>query len=312
MKPYRSYSDYFRRLLGGRVQKLSVDAGFDCPNRDGTLGRGGCSFCINGAFTPSYCTPRKSITRQLDEGIAFHERRYRSAEGRYLAYFQAYSNTYGPLERLKACYEEALGHPGVEGLVIGTRPDCVDDEKLDYLARLAEHHYVAVEYGVESTSDETLRAVNRGHDFATAARAIEATHLRGIHTGAHFILGFPGEEDDFLIAQTDRINALALDTVKFHQLQIFRGTPMADQWDADPARFRFRTLDEYLDLMVEILRRLRPDLVVERFASEAPPRYHYGPNWGLIRNETLWQRLEKRLQEKNACQGDFFHTFVTC
>ena len=133
----------------------------------------------------------------VGRGIAFHERRYRSAEGRYLAYFQAYSNTYGPLERLKACYEEALGHPGVEGLVIGTRPDCVDDEKLDYLARLAEHHYVAVEYGVESTSDETLRAVNRGHDFATAARAIEATHLRGIHTGAHFILGVSGRGGGF-------------------------------------------------------------------------------------------------------------------
>lgn len=309
---YLSYSDYLKRLLGGRVQKLSVDAGFDCPNRDGTLGRGGCTFCVNGAFTPSYCTPRKSITEQLDEGIAFHARRYRSAAGRYLAYFQAYSNTYGPLERLTACCEEALRHPGVEGVIVGTRPDCVDDEKLDYLARLAERHYVAVEYGVESTSDETLRAVNRGHDFATAVRAIATTHERGIHTGAHFILGLPGEEDDFLIAQTGRINALALDTVKFHQLQIFRGTPMAAQWDAEPERFRFRTLDEYLDLMVEILRRLRPDLVVERFASEAPPRYHYGPNWGLIRNETLWQRLEKRLQEKNARQGDFFHTFAVC
>lgn len=307
---YYSYADYFRRTLGGRVQKLSVDAGFSCPNRDGTLGRGGCTFCINGAFTPSYCQPQKSITRQLEEGIEFHARRYRSAAGRYLAYFQAYSNTYGPLERLQACYEEALAHPGVEGIIIGTRPDCVDDEKLDYLARLAERCYVAVEYGVESTSDETLRAVNRGHDFTAAQRAVEAAHRRGIRTGAHFILGFPGEEDDFLIAQTERINALPLDTVKFHQLQIFRGTAMADAYDADPGRFRFRTLDEYLDLVVEILRRLRPDLAVERFASEAPPRYHYGPNWGLIRNETLWQRLEKRLQEKNVRQGDFFHTFA--
>lgn len=308
---YYSYADYFRRVLGGRVQKLSVDAGFSCPNRDGTLGYGGCTFCVNGAFTPSYCAPQKSITRQLDEGIEFHSRRYRSAGGRYIAYFQAYSNTYGPLERLQACYEEALRHPGVEGIIVGTRPDCVDDEKLDYLARLAERWYVAVEYGVESTSDETLRVVNRGHDFAAARRAIEAAHRRGIHTGAHFILGFPGEEDDFLIAQTGRINALPLDTVKFHQLQIFRGTAMAREWDADPGRFRFRTLDEYLDLMVEILRRLRPDLAVERFASEAPPRYHYGPNWGLIRNETLWQRLERRLQEKKVRQGDFFRTFVT-
>lgn len=308
-RPYRSYSDYFRELFGGRVQKLSVDAGFSCPNRDGTLGEGGCTFCINGAFTPSYCTPQKSIRQQLEEGIEFHRRRYHKAR-RYLAYFQAYSNTYGPPERLKACCEEALACPEVEGLVIGTRPDCVDDEKLDYLAGLAGRRYVAVEYGVESTCDATLRAVNRGHDFAAARRAIEATARRGIHTGAHFILGLPGEEEEFLLRQTETINALPLDTVKFHQLQIFRGTAMAREYDADPSRFRFRTLEEYFDLVVEILRRLRPDLVVERFAGEAPPRYHYGPNWGLVRNETLWTMLEKRMRARGAHQGDFFHTFA--
>ena len=302
---FNSYAGYFRRLFGDRVQKLSVDAGFTCPNRDGTVGRGGCTFCINGAFTPSYCTPAKSITQQIDEGIEFHRNRYRTAR-HYLVYFQSYSNTYAPRERLKAVYDEALRHPDVVGIVIGTRPDCVDEEKLDYLAGLARDRYVAVEYGIESTSDATLRAVNRGHDFAAAERAVRMTAERGLAVGGHFILGLPGETDDMLLAQTARINALPLTTVKFHQLQVFRGTPMAAEYDADPARFRFWEIGEYLDLIVEILRRLRPDLVVERFASEAPPRYHYGRNWGLVRNEQLWAMLEKRLEERNAYQGEIF------
>lgn len=304
-RPYHSYAGYFRRLFGGRVQKLSVDAGFSCPNRDGTIARGGCTFCNNGAFTPSYCVPSKSIRQQIDEGIEFHRRRYRGAS-RYLVYFQAFSNTHAPLGRLREVFGQALAHPDVAGIVVGTRPDCVDEEKLDYLAGLARDRYVAVEYGIESTSDETLRAVNRGHDFETARRAVAQTAERGLPVGAHFILGLPGESDEMLVAQTGRINALPLTTVKFHQLQIFRDTPMAAQYDADPGRFRFWTLDEYVALFVEILRRLRPSLVVERFASEAPPRYHYGPNWGLVRNERLWAMLEKRLAETGARQGELY------
>ena len=287
------------------MQKLSVDAGFTCPNRDGRLSTGGCTFCNNGAFTPSYCTPSKGIRQQIDEGIEFHRNRYRTAQ-RYLVYFQSYSNTYAPLERLRALYGEALSHPDVAGIVIGTRPDCVDGRKLDFLAELARERYVAVEYGIESTFDATLRAVNRGHDFACAERAVAMTAERGLAVGAHFILGLPGETDAMLLEQTARINALPLTTVKFHQLQVFRGTAMAAEYDADPSRFRFWTLDEYLDLFVEILRRLRPDLVVERFASEAPPRYHYGRNWGLIRNEQLLALLEKRLARRDAYQGEFF------
>ena len=306
---FNSYAGYFRRLFGDRVQKLSVDAGFTCPNRDGRVGTGGCTFCINGAFTPSYCTPAKSITQQIDEGIEFHRNRYRTAR-HYLVYFQSYSNTYAPLEHLKTVYGEALRHPDVAGIVVGTRPDCVDEEKLDYLAEVARTHYVAVEYGIESTSDATLRAVNRGHDFASAERAVRMTSERGLAVGGHFILGLPGETDGMLLAQTARINALPLTTVKFHQLQVFRGTAMAAEYDAHPERFRFWSLDEYLDLFVEILRRLRPDLVVERFASEAPPRYHYGRNWGLVRNEQLLSMLEKRLERRNAYQGEIFTTFV--
>lgn len=233
---YNSYSGYFRRLFGFRVQKLSVHAGFTCPNRDGTLSSGGCTFCDNAAFSPSYCTPDKSVRRQLEEGIEFHRRRYRSAE-RYLAYFQSFSNTYAPLERLREVFSQAFELPEVAGIVVGTRPDCIDGPKLDYFARLAETRYVAIEYGIESCYDATLRSVNRGHDFACARRAVEMTSERGIRTGAHFILGLPGETPAMMEASVDAINSLALDTVKFHQLQLFRGTTMAAQYAADPGRF---------------------------------------------------------------------------
>lgn len=302
---FNSYSGYFRKLMGGRVQKVTVNAGFTCPNRDGKVGRGGCTFCNNEAFTPSYCMRGESVARQIAEGIEFHRRRYRDAD-KFLAYFQSFSNTYAPLERLEEVYAQALAFPEVAGIIVGTRPDCVDDRKLDYFARLAREKYVAIEYGVESCYDDTLRAVNRGHDFDCAREAIEKTAERGIHCGAHFILGLPGESDDMLIEQTEKINALPLTTVKFHQLQIFKGTAMEIDYELHPERYSFRELPAYIDLFIEILRRLRPDLVVERFASEAPPRYHSGPNWGLVRNEQLLSMLDKRLEELDAFQGQFF------
>lgn len=304
-RPYNSYAAYFRRLFGSRMQKVAVNAGFTCPNRDGKVSTGGCTFCNNSAFTPSYCIPTKSVAQQIEEGIEFHRRRYRTAS-RYLAYFQSFSNTYAPLEILQDVYSQALENPLVAGIVVGTRPDCIDEQKLDYFASLARTHYVALEYGIESTDDAVLASINRGHDYATAVRAVEMTAERGIHCGAHFILGLPGQSDGDLIAQTDKINALPLTTVKFHQLQVFRGTTMAEQYDNNPEQFRFWTVDEYIELFSEILARLRPDIVVERFASEAPPRYHYGRNWGLVRNETLWTMLEKRLLEKNIYQGKNF------
>ncbi len=303
---FNSYSGYFRRLMGGRVQKVTVNAGFTCPNRDGTIATGGCTFCNNEAFTPSYCQPAKSVTQQIDEGIGFHHNRYRHAE-RFLAYFQSFSNTHAPLDRLRAVYDEALAHPLVAGIVVGTRPDCVDDEKLDYFAALRERGaYVTIEYGIESCYDASLRQINRGHDFACARRAVEATAARGIPVGAHFILGLPGETDQMLIDQTALINALPLTSVKFHQLQIFRGTAMADHWAQHPEAYYFRTLDEYIVLFIEILRRLRPDIVVERFAGEAPPQFHIRGNWGLIRNEQLLLLLERQLERQDAWQGQLF------
>lgn len=303
---FNSYSGYFRRLLGCRVQKVAVNAGFTCPNRDGTVGTGGCTFCNNGAFTPSYCMKGGEVAWQICEGIEFHARRYRTAD-KFLAYFQSFSNTYAPLEELRRIYDEALSMPEVVGIIVGTRPDCIDGGKLDYFAELARKHYVAIEYGVESCNDSTLKAVNRGHDFACAARTIEATAKRGIHTGAHFILGLSGESDGMLLEQTALINALPLTTVKFHQLQIFKGTAMAEDYAAHPEKYRFWELPEYIDLFIEILRRLRPDLIVERFASEAPPAFHAGPNWGFVRNEQLLAMLEKRLAERDAWQGELYN-----
>ena len=302
---FNSYSNYFRRQFGGRMQKLSVNAGFTCPNRDGTLGVGGCTFCSNAAFTPSYCQPTKSVRQQLEEGIEFHRNRYRQAD-RYLAYFQSISNTYASLDRLRAVFLQAFELPEVAGLIIGTRPDCIDEEKLDFFATLAQDHYVAIEYGIESCYDETLRRVHRGHDFATAQQAVERTAARGLHVGAHFILGLPGENRAMWLSAVDRLNALPLNTVKFHQLQIFKGTPMAADYAAHPEHYTFFALDEYIDLFIDLLERLRPSLVVERFAGEAPPRYQAGPTWGLVRNEQLLAMFERRLQERDTFQGRLF------
>lgn len=302
--PYLTLAEYFRHRFGCRVQKLSVDAGFSCPNRDGTLGLTGCTFCAGEAFSPSYCRTAGSITRQIDEGIRFHQWRYRKA-AKYLAYFQAYSNTYAPLETLKARYEEALDHPQVSGIVIGTRPDCIDDEKLDYLASLAKDCYVAVEYGIESCYDETLIRIRRGHDFACTERAIRVTAARGLHVGGHLILGLPGESRDQMLAEADILSALPLDSLKLHQLQILKGTELERQWkenpDSVPPPF---ALDEYIDLVCEFLRRLRPTIAIERLAGEVPPRYQATPDrsWrrpdgSLLRNEDIPRLVAERLRD---------------
>lgn len=302
---YNSYSGYFRRIFGSRVQKLSVNAGFTCSNRDGTLGHNGCTFCRNDAFTPSYCSSEKSIRQQLLEGIEFHRNRYRSAE-HYLAYFQSFSNTYSSLDRLKRLYAEVFEVPDVVGIIVGTRPDCVDEEKLDFFAELSQRHYVSIEYGIESCYDSTLQAINRGHDFAAAVRAVEMTAARGLSVGAHFILGLPGETQQMLVDQMALINAMPLTTLKFHQLQIFRGTPMAVQYVEHPEQFHFWSMEEYIDFVIDLLERMRPDVVLERFASEAPPRFQAGPTWGLVRNEQLWSRFERRLAERDTYQGKFY------
>lgn len=301
-KPYSSYSDYFKTLFGGRVQKISVDAGFTCPNRDGSKGRGGCTFCDNDAFSPSYCRPTKSISQQIEEGIVFHQKRYRRAQ-QFLVYFQSYSNTYKPLAQLKALYEEALAVPSVIGLVIGTRPDAVDESILDLLKQLQHNAYIMLEYGIESVYDTTLQRVNRGHTFAEACKAVEATHQAGIPCGGHFIFGLPGETRQMMLDAAPLISALPLTTVKFHQLQIFKNTAMAKEFLAKPEDFSLFTLDEYLEFIVEFTARLRPSLIIERFAGEVPPRFLLTPPWQNLRYDQVLSRIEQRLLDKDWYQG---------
>ncbi len=305
MGRYNSYIGYFKKTYGERLQKVVVDAGFTCPNRDGLVGTGGCTYCDNAAFHPGYSTAGIPIHEQIDEGIKFHRVRYRKAE-KFLAYFQPYSNTYAPLERLREVYEEALSHPLVAGIVIGTRPDCVDEDKLDFLASLARDHVVVIEYGIESVYDRTLQRINRGHSFEDAVRAVEMTAARGLTQGAHFIFGLPGETVGDMLGYAPIINKLPLHSVKFHQLQIVRGTAMEKEFAARPSDFVTFSLDEYLDFIADLLERLRPDLYIERFAGEVPPRFVNSTPWGLLRNTELIRLLEQRLEQRNTFQGRLF------
>ena len=266
---YNSTAGMLKREYGERLQKLVLDAGFSCPNRDGTVGTGGCTYCDNAAFHPGYSTPGKSLLQQIDEGIEFHRVRYPRVK-HYLAYFQSYSNTYAPLERLQALYGEALSHPDVIGIVIG---------------------------------NVTLKRINRGHDFECARRAVEMTAERGIRTGAHFILGLPGETREMMLEQCKTISSLPLDSVKFHQLQIVKGTRMEQEYSMHPEDFMRLPLDAYLDFMIDILERLRPDLGIERIVGEVPPRFVTETPWGLIRNVEILRLLDKRLEERDTFQG---------
>jgi radical SAM protein (TIGR01212 family) len=299
---FNSYIGYFKQRFGERIQKVTIDAGFTCPNRDGTKAQGGCTYCDNKAFTPSYCNPQKSITRQIEEGIRFHAVRYRHAR-RFLAYFQSYSNTYAPLEKLKEIYEEALRHPQVEGIVVGTRPDCVDDEKLYYFASLSKKWFVQIEYGIESCYDCTLVRINRGHTFADACLALEATAARGIRTGGHFIFGLPGETREDMLSSAKIISALPLASVKFHQLQIIKGTAMEREFAAHPEYFATFSLADYIDFFVDFLERLSPAMLIERFVNETPPQFVDALPWGKLRNVELLRLLDRRLEERDTWQG---------
>jgi len=301
---FNSYAEYFRKKFGGRVQKLAIDAGFTCPNRDGNKGEGGCTFCNNNAFNPSYCFPEKSISTQIDEGIEFHRKRYRRAD-RYLAYFQAYSNTYAGIDVLRDRYEEALRRDEVIGLVIGTRPDTVNPEFLDYIQTLAMDYYVIIEYGIESCFDATLKRVNRGHTFEDSIRAIDMTASRGIRQGAHFIIGLPGESPEDILAEMKIISGLPINNIKFHQLQIVKDTIMAEEYITNPGDFRMYDLDEYLDLMIRILEVLNPEFVIERIAGESNPGYLISKSWGL-RYEQVLNKFEQLLAREDTWQGKRF------
>ena len=299
-RPYYDFSTFLKKYFTGKVQKISIHAGFTCPNRDGAKGVGGCTYCNNQTFSPEYCKPVLSVRQQLEDGIRFFSRKYPAM--RYLAYFQAYTNTYGELERLKAMYEEALAVEGVVGLVIGTRPDCMPDELLDYLEELNQRIFLMVEYGIESANDDTLLRINRGHDFATAADAIRRTHERGILTGGHLILGLPGEDREELLRQASVIATLPLDMLKLHQLQLIKGTRMAREYEEHPEWFHLYDVDEYIEMVIDYVERIPSSVVFERFISQSPRSLLIAPDWG-VKNYQFVERLRRRMSERDTWQG---------
>ena len=280
--------------LGCKAQKISINAGFTCPNRDGRVGTGGCTYCNNQTFNPEYCQTEKSIRQQLEEGKAFFGRKY--PKMKYLAYFQAYTNTYADLPTLRQRYEEALAVDSVVGLVIGTRPDCMPPSLLDYLEELNQRTFLIIEYGIESVYDHTLRRINRGHDFSCTRQAIIATAERSIRVGGHIIMGLPGESKEDMLHEADILSALPLSTLKLHQLQLIRGTRMAEEYRECPKDFIRFTADEYADLVVRFVRRSRQDLVFERFVSQSPPSLLAEPGWGL-KNYEFMELVRKKMKE---------------
>lgn len=299
-KRYRDYAAYLKNHFHGRVQKLSVDGGFTCPNRDGAKGEGGCLFCNNASFTPDYCREAGGIRRQIEEGIRFFDHKYKGQH--YLAYFQSYSNTYAPVEELRRRYTEALSHPQVTGIVVATRPDTVDARVLDYLEELSRETFVLVEYGVESMRDDILRRINRGHGVSEAEAAIRETARRGIRVGAHLIFGLPGEERASILEGALRLSEWPIQMLKLHQLQVIRETRLAAEYTADPSAFPLFSMEEYLELVVDVIERIRPDLCLERFVNQSPDPYLIAPRWG-VKNFEFTAKLDKRLLQRDTWQG---------
>lgn len=300
--PINYYNEELRRQFNERVQKISIHAGFTCPNRDGSKGVGGCTYCNNQSFHPEYCAPIKTPLQQMEEGIGFFHHKYKAQK--YLAYFQAYTNTYGSIDKLKSMYESVLVHPKVVGLVVGTRPDCVSEELLDYFAELSKRYYVMIEYGVESTSDKTLEFINRGHTYQEAVEAIHATAGRGIFVGAHLIIGLPFESREEILGHADRLSQLPLTMLKLHQLQIVKGTKMALQYTQNPEWFNLYTVEEYIDLAICFLERLSPHIAIERFVSQSPHELLLAPDWG-VKNYQFTDKLNALIASRSTWQGRY-------
>jgi radical SAM protein (TIGR01212 family) len=300
-KRYNTYSHYLKMRYGERIQKVTVDAGFTCPNRDGTVASGGCTYCNNESFNPGYNSAAKSISQQISEGTEFLKRRYKAKK--YVVYFQPYSNTYASLDKLKRMYEEALAHPDVIGLTIGTRPDCVDESKISYLSELAKEYDITIEYGLESISDDSLKKINRGHDFQTYLDALEITAGRGIKICTHIIIGFPWEDEELWYTEADVLSELAIDFLKIHQLHIVRDTAMARQYAKQP--FKMLGYEEYISILAGFLEHLNPEIIIQRLFGEAPLHTLLAPKWGKRNSEAI-QRLEKELNRRNTWQGKIY------
>jgi len=303
-KRYLDYSSFIKLNFGERVQKISLDVGFTCPNRDGSKGYGGCTYCNNNSFNPGYCEPEKSITQQLEKGVAFFSKRHKYQN--YFAYFQAYTNTFSDIESLKKMYDEALAFPGVIGLIIGTRPDCISDELIDYLSFLSKKHFISLEFGVESTLNKTLLAINRCHTFEDSKTAYKKCANKGIHLGAHLIIGLPGETRAELLNHATEISKLPIETLKMHHLQIVKQTVMAVQYKRDPENFDLFTSEDYIDFISDFIGYLRPDISLERFASEAPYDLLIAPKWNQMKNFEVVAKIDQKLAEKNIWQGKYY------
>ncbi len=303
-KLYNDFPSFFKKLFSQRVQKLSINSGFTCPNRDGTKSLNACSYCNNLSFRPFYCEPKKTITEQINEGIKFFSKKYPSKK--YLAYFQSFTNTYADINILKEKYEEAISHKSIIGLVIGTRPDCVEDEILNYLSDLAKKKFISIEYGVESTKNETLKFINRCHTFEESKETIMRTYeKKNIYIGAHLILGLPNENEIDILNHAKEISKLPINFLKLHQLQIIKGTKIENQFRNNPEIFLKFSLESYINFLINFLEILNPYIIIERFVSQSPRNLLISPLWGL-KNFEIIDKIEKKLKEKNTWQGKFF------
>jgi len=307
-KRYLDYTSFIKSKFGERVQKISLDIGFSCPNRDGSKGFGGCTYCNNDTFNPDYCEPTKSIKQQLEQGIAFFGKKYKAQK--YLAYFQAYTNTYSDFDSLKKMYDEALGVDGVIGLVIGTRPDCISDEVIDYLSFLSKKYFISLEFGVESTNERTLINVNRCHTFEESKNTYEKCKDKGFQLGAHIIMGLPGETKEELLNHALELSKLPINTLKLHHLQIVKSSVMEIQYKRNPENFDLFTSESYIDLITEFVGKLRPDIIIERFISETPQDLLIAPKWNNLKNFEIVAKIDKKLVEKNSWQGKYYNQKV--
>ncbi len=303
-KRYNNYSTFIKSRFKQRVQKISLNTGFTCPNRDGSKGSGGCTYCNNNSFNPDYCEPQKSITAQLQEGIDFFSKKYKSQQ--YLAYFQAYTNTYADFALLKNLYTEAISFPSVIGMVIGTRPDCINEDIADFLSELSNDYYISLEFGVESTINRTLDLINRCHSYEETQKAYEMVNNKGLHLGAHMIIGLPGESREELLSHATELSRLPIETLKLHQLQIIKNTMMAYQLKQNPEMFNLFSIDEYIDLITDFIAMLRPDIIIERFISESPADLLLAPKWGGLKNFEIVNKIDKKMLEKNLWQGKYY------
>lgn len=307
-KRYLDYSSFIKLTFGERVQKISLDTGFTCPNRDGSKGYGGCTYCNNETFNPNYCNPQVTIKNQLEKGMAFFSKNRKT--NLFLAYFQAYTNTYSNFETVKLLYDEALKYPKIVGLVIGTRPDCISDEILDYLSFLSKKYFIALEMGVESTLDKTLKTVNRCHTFEETKSAFYRASNKGIHLGAHLILGLPNETKIELLSHAKTISKLPIDSLKIHHLQIVKNAIMAVQYKKNPENFNLFTAQDYIDFIANFIAHLNPSIILERFINQAPQELLIAPKWQGIKNNEIVEKINKKMAEKNLWQGKFYNAIT--